>query len=120
MKLWRWDKGRQDTGYEKSFIAGLKWPLCFDLYLLRLKKGAFIHPHVDKVNSGRHYRLNIILNFAEKGGEFICDSPLYCSPRIKYFRPDISRHSVSEVIAGTRYVLSLGWVKDKAISLDEK
>ncbi|MFC6977979.1 hypothetical protein [Microbulbifer taiwanensis] len=63
------------------------------------------------MNSGRHYRLNIVIKRAKSGGEFLCDSPIYESARIKLFRPDIAEHAVSEVQSGTRYVLSLGWVR---------
>ncbi|WP_250459287.1 hypothetical protein [Microbulbifer litoralis] len=110
-KLWRWDTGRQNSGYEKMLLLGAKWPLPFDLYLLRFSTGSRIPPHTDRVQSGRHYRLNIVLRKARAGGDFLCEQPIYTSPRIKYFRPDRAEHSVSEVKAGTRYVLSLGWVR---------
>ncbi|WP_308365795.1 MULTISPECIES: hypothetical protein [unclassified Microbulbifer] len=111
MKFWRWEKGRQNTGYEKLLLLAARWPIPFDLYLLRFREGICIPPHTDPVKSGRHYRLNIVVKKAKAGGEFLCDSPIYESPRIKYFHPDISEHSVSKVQSGTRYVLSLGWVR---------
>ena len=111
MKLWRWEKGRQETGYEKFFVLGSKWPIPFDFYILRFKEGAEIPPHTDKVTAGNHYRLNVVIKKARSGGEFLCSSPIFESSRVKYFRPDLSEHSVSKVVSGTRYVLSLGWVR---------
>lgn len=111
MKIWRWDKGRQNTGYDKMFLLGSRWLLPFDLYLLRFREGVYIPPHTDKVDSGKHYRLNIVIKKAKRGGDFICDTPIYENSRIKFFRSDICEHAVSKVEKGTRYVLSLGWVR---------
>jgi hypothetical protein len=49
---------------------------------------------------------------AAAGGEFVCATPIYESPRIKYFRPDACEHSVTRVDKGTRYVLSVGWIRN--------
>ena len=106
-----WSKGRQNTGYEKIKLISCSWPVLFDSYLIRYRIGDGIPPHVDEVSSGEHHRLNIVLWGAGEGGEFICDSTLYESPRIKYFRPDIAEHSVTKVTKGSRYVLSIGWLK---------
>jgi hypothetical protein len=110
-KLFRWEKGRQKTGYDKMLIGCGRWPNPFDIYILRFREGQEIPPHVDQVKSGAHYRLNIILKSAKRGGEFICRDAIYESTRIKYFRSDISEHAVSRVVMGSRYVLSIGWVK---------
>jgi hypothetical protein len=112
-ELFRWQKGRQNTGYDKMLIGGGLWPNPFDIYILRFRQGQEIPPHIDPTLKGEHYRLNLILKSAKEGGEFICKSPIYESKRIKYFRSDISEHSVSKVIKGSRYVLSIGWVKNK-------
>lgn len=111
-RLFRWQKGRQNTGYDKMLIGGGYWPYPFDIYILRFSEGQEIPPHVDKVERGEHFRLNIVLKAPKSGGEFICISPIYESKRIKYFRPDISEHAVSTVLEGRRYVLSVGWVKN--------
>ena len=63
------------------------------------------------VDSGKHYRLNIVLKKARLGGEFICPDAIFQRKRIKFFRPDISEHQVTKVVAGSRYLLSIGWVK---------
>ncbi|MBB6523650.1 2OG-Fe(II) oxygenase [Pseudoteredinibacter isoporae] len=113
--LFKWQKGRQNSGYDKMLLCGSYWPLPFDVYLLRFPEGSEIPPHKDKVKSGRHYRLNIVLKQAERGGEFYCESPIYENARIKFFRPDLSEHSVSKVEKGNRYLLSLGWVRDSSL-----
>ncbi|WKE64039.1 2OG-Fe(II) oxygenase [Gallaecimonas kandeliae] len=109
--LFRWQKGRQQSGYEKMLLAGATWPVKFDLYLLRFPEGCEVPPHRDAVQSGKHFRLNIVLKKAKEGGDFICQSPIYCSSRIKFFRPDLCGHSVSKVVSGNRYLLSLGWIR---------
>ena len=114
MKLFRWQKGRQKTGYDKMLLATAKrFPLPFDLYLLRFNEGSEVPSHKDLVQKGEHYRLNIILKKAKSGGDFLCSEALWQTSRIKYFRSDISEHAVTKVTKGTRYVLSLGWLKQR-------
>ena len=55
--------------------------------------------------------MNIILRPARQGGEFICARPIHASRRIKLFRPDREEHSVTMIEEGTRWVLSIGWVR---------
>ena len=110
-KLLRWQSGRQRTGYEKMLLIANPFVLPFDCYLLRYKPGSGIPGHVDPVEGKRHYRLNIVLRRAESGGEFRCSAPLYNGRRVHLFRPDESEHSVTPVIKGVRYVLSIGWVR---------
>lgn len=110
-KLFRWQKGKQNSGYEKMLLAGSYWSLKFDFYLLKFKTGSVIPKHKDPVAKGKHFRLNIILQNAIQGGDFICDKIIYKTNQIKYFRPDLHEHSVTEIKKGTRYVLSIGWVK---------
>ena len=107
----RWRSGRQETGYEKMLLLVNPFIVPFDCYLLRFRQGSGIPEHSDPVDGKRHYRLNIVLWQAELGGEFLCDEPIYESRRIKLFRPDRSRHSVTTVERGVRYVLSIGWVR---------
>lgn len=112
LKSWfRWQKGRQQSGYEKMLLAGARWPIKFDMYLLRFPQGCEVPPHTDKVTAGKHYRLNIVLKPAIQGGEFVCQSPIYASSRVKFFRPDVCEHAVTPVIKGNRYLLSIGWVR---------
>ena len=106
----RWHGGRQKSGYEKMLLLQCPWPLPFDVYMLRFREGAQIAPHTDPVSFGRHYRCNIVVKRAKAGGEFVCANPIFATRRIKVFRPDACEHSVTQVTAGTRYVLSIGWV----------
>ncbi len=106
----RWQKGRQKSGYDKMLLAQSLRPLPFDMYILRFPEGSEIAPHTDPVSLGRHYRLNIVLIPAKIGGEFFCATPIFENSRIKFFRPDACEHSVSKVEEGTRYVLSIGWI----------
>lgn len=109
--LFRWERGRQKTGYDKMLLCGAYWPIKFDMYLLRFPEGSEIPAHTDTVETGKHFRLNIIIKNAKEGGNFICDSPIFETKRIKLFRPDISEHEVSKIIAGSRYLLSIGWIR---------
>ena len=108
---WRWQRGRQGTGYDKMLLLTARWPLPFDSYVIRYPEGSEIPPHTDPVQAGRHYRLNIVLKSSPSGGEFVCAAPIYASRRIKLFRPDACEHSVTRVVGGSRYVLSVGWVR---------
>jgi hypothetical protein len=109
-QAFRWQRGRQGTGYDKMLLLTARWPLGFDSYLLRYPAGAEIPPHTDPVQARRHYRLNIVLKASPAGGEFICATPIFATRRIKLFRPDACEHSVTRVLGGSRYVLSIGWV----------
>ncbi|HEX9391089.1 MAG TPA: hypothetical protein VF928_07235 [Usitatibacteraceae bacterium] len=112
-KAFRWQRGRQGTGYDKMLLLTAPWPIPFDSYLIRYPEGSQVPPHKDPVEKGRHYRLNVILKAPRSGGEFICTSPLFATSRVKLFRPDQCEHSVTKVVGGSRYVLSFGWVWGK-------
>ncbi len=107
----RWKRGRQQSGYDKMLLATGRFPIGFDCYLLRFPEGCEVPPHTDAVSGKRHYRLNIILKNARKGGLFICARPLFQNSRIKFFRPDQCEHSVTRVESGSRYLLSIGWTR---------
>lgn len=107
----RWVTGRQQTGYEKMLLATARFPVRFDLYLLRYPTGSSVPAHVDPVDGQRHFRLNVVLREAELGGSFTCVRPIFETRRLKLFRPDVSEHSVSPIQQGSRLVLSLGWVR---------
>jgi hypothetical protein len=104
---WRWQHGRQKSGYDKMLLLWSKMPIPFDIYLIRYHEGSSIPPHTDKVQSGRHYRMNIILKKSKSGGEFVCSKNIINTTRIKLFRPDLYEHSVTKVEGGSRYVLSI-------------
>ncbi len=87
----------------------------FDVYLLRFPKGSGIASHVDTVGKGRHFRMNIILKKAKKGGHFRCGHCILDRPRLKVFRDDLYYHSVNRTKEGTRYALSIGWVRKETV-----
>lgn len=117
MKWLRWDEGRQKSGYEKMLLATAPFPIPFDCYLIRYKVGSEIDWHTDPVPPGKkHYRLNIFLKQAKKGGAFEihareCWKNVYSGWRWELFRPDIHPHRVTKIESGTRYVLSIGWLR---------
>lgn len=113
----KWEKGRQGTGYKKKLLLQGSF---YDIYLLKYEVGDSIPPHKDPVPNKKHFRVNVILKNAV-GGKFVCDNVLFKFGRVIFFRSDIAEHSVTEVIKGTRYVLSIGWaLKDKAIDTLQK
>ena len=107
----KWREGRQQSGYSKLLLLTGRFPLLFDVYLLKFEKNSSVPVHRDQVAVGRHYRLNIVLKHAKGGGVFTCQRAIINWPRIKLFRPDLSEHSVSAVEEGTRLVLSIGWIR---------
>lgn len=108
MHLPKWKLGRQMSGYDKlSLISSNR--LKFDLWLLRFREGAFIDPHVDTVTNHRHYRLNIYIKSAKVGGVFEADNVIFKNRFMSFFRPDITKHSVTKIERGVRYVLSFGF-----------
>ena len=111
-KVLRWEIGRQKSGYDKMLLLTGTVPVPFDMYVLRFPIESEIKEHTDKVEEGNHYRLNVIIKKAKSGGLFHCSNLLFETNRVKLFRPDVEKHSVSKVIEGTRYVLSIGWLKN--------
>ncbi|CAO3361769.1 hypothetical protein ABNQ39_32640 [Azospirillum sp. A26] len=109
----RWDRGRQENGgrdYFKMLLARSA-RLRFDCYLLRYPTTSGLDEHVDPAPDGfEHHRVNIILRQPASGGLFLCDEAIIDRPRIKYFRPDLHPHRVTEGI-GERLVLSFGWLR---------
>lgn len=107
----KWQTGRQSSGYSKVTLLESMWPLPFDLYLIKFPEGSKIPEHIDAVDEGfRHYRLNIILKKSQSGGEFLSETSIIDWPRVKFFRPDISKQSVTQVVGESRYVLSFGFL----------
>lgn len=109
----RWQSGRQLSGYDKMLLLYGLWPLPFDIYVLRFPEGSEIKAHTDPVSDNQHFRLNVVVWKAAAGGEFQCKDPIFQTNRIKYFRPDVSEHSVSKVVRGNRYVFSVGWLRKR-------
>lgn len=106
----RWVGGRQGGSYMK-FLIFQSERFKFDMYLLKYPKGSYIKEHKDPVKKGyEHHRVNIVLNKDFRGGKFVIMGKAQ-KGRIHKFRPDIYRHRVREIKEGTRYVLSIGWLK---------
>lgn len=115
--IFNWEAGRQGGGYEKMKLFESR-RFKFDLYLLRYREGSEVKPHTDPAKNGyKHFRLNLILKEAEEGGRFLISPPMLVEKvglnfrRLKLFRPDIQKHAVTQVLKGTRLVLSLGWLR---------
>lgn len=104
-----WIDGRQKSGYLKRKIFESKL-LKTDCYLLKYPEGSEIKLHTDPVTTGKHYRLNIILKRA-RGGAFKCNGKYFKFGPIIFFRPDLYEHSVTRITSGTRYVLSIGFIR---------
>lgn len=106
-----WEEGRQGTGYLKKKLFENHTGILFDLYLLKFPEGCHIPKHKDEIGFGKkHYRINIILKGAKKGGKFICEKTILNLPFIKIFRPDLYEHEVTKIEKGNRYTLSFGVV----------
>jgi hypothetical protein len=98
--LFRWERGRQDTGYRKLLLArGGRW----DLYVLDYPPGTSIPTHTDPVEGRKHWRANLVL-WGERA--FEGDAALRVGPLV-VFRPDVMPHGVATV-ERRRVVLSFG------------
>jgi hypothetical protein len=96
----RWQPGRQGTGYRKLLVAqGARW----DLYVLDYPPGTSIPTHGDPVPGRKHWRANLVLwgQEAFEGNAVVRVGPLVV------FRPDVTPHAMRSVVR-RRVVLSLG------------
>jgi hypothetical protein len=109
----RWQEGRSGGGYRKLTIFECRFPLCWDMHILHIPTGSHVAPHTDPVTGMSHWRLNVLLKKSKEGGEFVTESSVIDLPRIKLFRPDISKHMVTEVTKGDRVCLSIGFAFNK-------
>lgn len=114
----RWKQGRQpNCSYDVCKLYENK-RFCFDIHLIRMRKGDEIPVHLDvsPVKGKTHMRCNIILKKAKVGGYFFtqrtaASKKLISNKRINVFASSELWHGVVEIIRGTRYVLSIGWLK---------
>lgn len=108
-KLFKWEAGRQESGYSVFTMLNSN-QLKMDMHLVAYPTGSSIPPHKDPVLfDQRHYRLNIVVKKAKKGGEFVCGKCLFRWWRIAFFRPDEQEHSVTKIEEGRRLIFSMGW-----------
>jgi hypothetical protein len=112
-KLWRWNKGRQDAKYDVFPFLMSEW-LKMDCYVIRIHTGAKIPEHTDKVKEGwLHYRFNIHFG-SYLGGILKCEKFIWRWRDVYLFRPDVTKHSMSEVIFGRVYIFSFGFLRRDA------
>lgn len=104
--MFRWGYDKFDTGYKLFTLAFCRR---FDCYLFRYPTGSRIPKHKDPSFGLRHYRLNIELVRAKRGGQFICPNMIFSFWRIHFFRADDSYHWVTPIEEGTRWLLSFGF-----------
>lgn len=119
--MWlKWEKGRQGSGYSKMLLLTAKWPVPFDIYILKYPPESYIDWHTDPSKPGyEHHRINIILK--QSDGYFMTRQKIgnnllnvLSDKRFIKFRPDITLHSVTKCTR-SRYVLSIGYLlKEKA------
>ena len=118
MKLFRWDKGRQDARYSKMLLATSQ-RFKFDCYLLKIMDGSAIPEHTDPAVEGfEHHRVNMFLLCTQPYDRHLAvqgPSKTWLFGRIMYFRPDLYKHSMRHMnqmwTGKATYILSIGWLK---------
>lgn len=112
----KWENGR----LHKAFVVPYQkiklfqftlYKVIYDGYLIKYPFGSGIPWHRDKVPGRVHWRLNFILWNAIVGGEDEYRGEVFSFWRFRVFRSDEVQHRVTEVLAGTRYILSFGLAK---------
>ena len=105
-------EGRQNSGYSKLKLFAFS--RC-DCYILKFPKGSRVPGHTDPVFTEHpgygHHRLNLVLLKAIESGEFWSRYPVARAGRFIVFRPDVNIHGVSKIRKGSRWVLSIGWLR---------
>jgi hypothetical protein len=81
------------------------------MYLLHFPEGASAPHHRDPASRGyEHHRIDIILKDSDVGGRFYIGKSAVRG-RFCYFRPDHQSHSITPVLAGSLWMLSIGWLR---------
>lgn len=117
MKLFKWLPGRQlGCNYEKYCFLRFKiGKYGFDGYILKYKARTSLPFHIDPVENGRHWRLNITLKGESVFQKYEGEDPngieltLHEPGTFELFRPDLQAHSLRLITDSTK--LSLGFVK---------
>lgn len=79
----------------------------FSINIVTYPTGSSVMNHIDPVQQGRYYKLNIVLLKPNKGGVFTCSRCIInLFNRLYLFRPDKHEHSVSTIDSGKRVLLS--------------
>lgn len=109
----KWIPGRQEGAiYSKALIYRFRlFKFGFDCYVLKYPPTTSLPLHVDKVSSGKHWRMNITLCGSSIFYRELNSEEMQCScKRINIFRPDIQKHMLT--VGGRGCVkLSSGFVK---------
>lgn len=111
MKLFKWVKGRQkNCDYKKFTLWYFKiWKMGFDAYILSYKPNQILPTHMDPVEGGSHYRLNIGWGKSKLLVKSKIWDVNWGKLSIILFRPDLYSHSL--VINKPTRKLSFGFVK---------
>lgn len=113
MKLFQWEKGRQNSGYNKMPLF-LSEKLKCDFYLLKFPVGCSVPTHTDPVKDGfDHYRINFTLIGHDFRTRMYVLGPAKKFWRFVMLRPDLYKHGLPAVTTDT-YMLSFGWLRKKA------
>ena len=110
-RLFKWVDGRlsDKNNVYKVFHLIISRRIGLDMNIIKLEIGNHIKEHTDIVADKEHYRLLFILKRPKRGGVITIDNPIIkWFNRIVLFRPDTSKHSVSEVEEGTLWLLTVG------------
>lgn len=99
-----WKFGMQNFTYKKFIL--IKFNI-FDCYLIKLNKFCDIPWHTDKVDNGKHHRVNILI--FGKYVQLYEEKPIWFNKYITFFRPDINKHMIGTG-NNIALVLSIGWV----------
>jgi hypothetical protein len=118
MKLFKWDEGRQYSGYRKMLLA-VSTRLKFDVWLIKIPDGSGVPSHTDPATPGyEHHRLNIMINKPGVGsGKMQVKGPakIFLFGRAILFRPDLYEHWMTPVdfiwSEDSTYLLSIGWLR---------
>lgn len=104
--MFKWEFGRQNSGYLKMKIFQNK---NFDIFLLKFPEGCHVPEHKDPIEGKSHYRINLTLIKPKNGGNFIGGNPILNFNRLIFFRPDKYIHSMSKINKGNCLMLSIGF-----------
>lgn len=109
--MFKWQKGRQDSGYSKITFFISAYFKC-DFYLLRIPAGTGVPPHKDPSPDGyEHHRINFTINRLTYPPEVMYINGIVKRWwRFDYFRPDLYEHWLHPV-EHTVYMFSFGWLK---------
>lgn len=108
MNLFRWEKGRQGSGYDKLTLLYSRL-LMADAYILKVPKGVSIPKHTDSAPPhSNHFRINVTV-FGHLRME--TSQPVKrIGDWFSFFRPDNVVHWADAPKRDT-YIFSFGWIR---------